>query len=291
MRSVVIAKVNDCKLLRTESSEAVFMSPLGFYSVCLRATSLEKTVNFYKKLGFEPTGEDAPGLRVSLKYGNDSLTFMSFLNDNLINFRGAHIHNLKHSISKQGIKVKTFEELRGEERLMLDDRGNPLPENECGHFSVYDPDGHDLFFNTHPEERVPFEEAVLSSPSTRKDTISNNGLLGKLVYCLIVTDLRSSLTFYELLGLHVRREGQKAWIFSPDSHGNTQFIFQLEQGEKKDVVVRFYQNSMDSESLEGLGFKEHSSDGLSRRSYDPDGRVVEVVSTTNNSLLSSSGPT
>ena len=264
------------------------MSPLGFYSVCLRATSLEKTVSFYKKLGFEPTGEDAPGLRVSLKYGNDSLTFMSFLNDNLINFRGAHIHNLKHSISNQGIKVKTFEELRGEERLMLDDQGNPLPENECGHFSVYDPDGHDLFFNTHPEERAPFDEAVLSSPSSARDAISNDILLGKLVYCLVVMDLQVSLTFYERLGLRVRLEGNRAWIYSPDTHGDTQFLFQLEQGHKKDVKVRFFQNSMDSESLEGLGFKNHSDKGLAWVMYDPDGRAVEVISTSDERLLRSS---
>lgn len=264
------------------------MNPLGFYSVCLRATSLEETVGFYKKLGFEPTGEDAPGLRVSLKYGNDALTFMSFLNDNLINFRGAHIHNLKLSLSNQGIKIKTFEELDGEERLMLDDQGKPLPENECGHFSVYDPDGHDLFFNTHPEERAPFEKAVLSPPSLIHDTIPEHGVLGKLVYCLVVTDLGSSLTFYERLGLHVRREGDRAWIFPPRTHGNTQFIFQLEQGKKKDVVVRFFQNSMDSEILERLGFKYHSDEGLPWVMYDPDGRAVEVISTSDERLLRSS---
>lgn len=162
---------------------------------------------------------------------------------------------------------------------MLDDRGNPLPENECGHFSVYDPDGHDLFFNTHPEERAPFEEALLSPPSLTNDAIPTQGLLGKLVCCLIVSNLRSSLTFYERLGLRNRRKGNRAWIFSPDTHGNTQFIFQLEQGQKKDVVVRFYQNSMDITALEGLGFRELSTDGLSRKSYDPDGRTVEVFST------------
>lgn len=265
------------------------MDPLGFYSVCLRATSLEKTVSFYKKLGFEPTGEDAPGLRVSLKYGNDALTFMSFLNDNLINFRGAHIHNLKREISSREIEIKTFEELDGEERLMLDDQGKPLPENECGHFSVYDPDGHDLFFNTHPEERVPFEKAVLSPPSLTHDTIPEHGVLGKLVYCLVVTDLGSSLTFYERLGLHVRREGNRAWIFPAESHGDTVFIFQLEQGAKKDVIVRFYENSTDNVSLEGLGFKNRSDEGLPWVIYDPDGRAIEVISTSDERLFRSSG--
>lgn len=261
------------------------MSSLGFYSVCLRATSLEETVSFYRKLGFEPTGEDAPGLRVSLKHGDDSLTFMSFLDDCLINFRGAHIHNLKQELTGRGINVKVFEELRDKEQLMLDDQGNPLPDNECGHFSVYDPDGHDLFFNTHPEERAPFEEAVLSSPSSASDAISNDGLLGKLIYCLVVTNLRSSLTFYERLGLYVRREGNRAWIFPADSHGDTQFIFQLEQGPQKDVIVRFYQNSTDNVSLEGLGFYSRSDEGQPWVIYDPDGRAIEVISTSDERLL------
>lgn len=265
------------------------MSPLGFFSICLRAVPLDKTVDFYKALGFEPIGEDAPGLRVSLSHGNDTLTFMSFLDDNLINFRGAHIHNLKQELLGQGVKVKVFEELRDKEQLLLDDYGHPLPENECGHFSVYDPDGNDLFFNTHPEERAPFEEAVLSPPPLVKDAIPEHGMLGRLTYCLIVVDLLASIKFYERLGMHVVREKDRAWIFPPDSHGDTQFLFQLEQGQKKDVVIRFYQHSPDRVGLEGLGFKERAGERLGWLIYDPDGRVVEVISTSDKRLLPSSG--
>ena len=68
------------------------MIPLGFYNVCLKTDNIERTVAFYRRLGFVPTGEDAPGLRISLKNGTDELTFMSFLTANLINFfGGAHL--------------------------------------------------------------------------------------------------------------------------------------------------------------------------------------------------------
>ena len=254
------------------------MIPLGFYSVCLRATELHSTVDFYKRLGFEPTGEDAPGLRVSLKHGNESLTFMSFLNDNLINFRGAHIHRLKEEFKKLGISITLFEELKREERLMLDERGNPLPENECGFFSVYDPDGHDFFFNTNPEERDPFEEAVLASPSSAGHNQLEGELLGKLVYCLVVTDLQASRTFYKSLGLNVVEEGDCVWIFPPPSHGNTKFVFQLKQGEKQDVVVRFYQNEVDQSRIVDLGFEQHPEIHRSWLCKDPDGRAIEVIS-------------
>lgn len=254
------------------------MIPLGFYSVCLRATQLHKTVDFYKRLGFQPTGEDAPGLRISLKHGNESLTFMSFLNDNLINFRGAHIHRLKEEFKNLGIRVKLFEELKREARLMLDEHGVPLPENECGFFSVYDPDGHDFFFNTNPEERAPFEEAVLASPYLSDQNQLAGEMLGRLVYCLVVTDLVGSLTFYKSLDLNVVEEGDCAWISPPQSHGNTRFVFQLKQDGKKDVVIRFYQNGIDRSRMVDLGFKRYPSEDGIWSCKDPDGRAIEVIS-------------
>ena len=45
--------------------------PLGFYNLCLQTGRLDETVAFYRGLGFGPTGEDAPGLRVSLANGRD----------------------------------------------------------------------------------------------------------------------------------------------------------------------------------------------------------------------------
>ena len=43
---------------------------------------------------------------------------------------------------------------------MLDAEGNALPDNECGSFSIEDPEQHELFFNTHREEREPYEVAL-----------------------------------------------------------------------------------------------------------------------------------
>ena len=67
------------------------MGPLGFYNLCLKTADLEGSVAFYERLGFARTGEDAPGLRVSVGNGTDVLTFMTFLDTDVINFRGAHV--------------------------------------------------------------------------------------------------------------------------------------------------------------------------------------------------------
>lgn len=252
------------------------MKPLGFFSVCLRAPRLEETVRFYKTLGFAPVGEDAPGLRISLAYGSQSLTFMSFLQDNLINFRGAHIHQLKECMKEIGIPVTLFEEFKSEERLMLDDQGNPLPDNECGSFSIGDPDAHEFFFNTHREERVPFEEAVRRAPAKLMGEPFAEKNRPDLIYSLEVTDLATSQRFYESIGLVVTTQRDVAWVYPATDAGDTRFIFQLRRGLEKRVRIGLSNAQSNPESLQQLGFEavNHSRD--SWRGQDPDGRWLEV---------------
>lgn len=253
------------------------MIPLGFFSVCLRATQLEKTVNYYKALGFTHVGEDAPGLRISLEYGSQSLTFMSFLKDNLINFRGAHIHQLKECMKQIGVPITLFEEFKSEERLMLDDEGNPLPDNECGSFSIDDPDGHEFFFNTHREEREPFESAVRDSPSDAFGIPFDETNRPSVIYALSVSDLDRSQRFYESLGLVVTRDDDIAWIYPPNNVGNTQFLFQLRQSSGKRVAISLARSDRSSKVLRDLGLTPVDQAGDSWRGRDPDGRAVELT--------------
>lgn len=250
--------------------------PLGFFSVCLRATRLEETVSFYQELGFTPVGEDAPGLRISLAFGSQSLTFMSFLQDNLINFRGAHIHRLKECMKEIGIPVTLFEEFKSEERLMLDEEGNPLPNNECGSFSIEDPDGHELFFNTHREEREPFEAAISSNPPTQVDAPYLRRNRPDLLYSLVVSDLTASGRFFESLGLVVTPQSETAWVYPPTNVGATRFLFQLRLGDTKNVVVGLTNALAKPETLQALGLMPVDKVEMSWRGQDPDGRELEV---------------
>ncbi|MCY4128880.1 MAG: hypothetical protein OXG15_06515 [Gammaproteobacteria bacterium] len=252
------------------------MIPLGFFSVCLRAPHLEETVSFYKALGFSPVGEDAPGLRTSLEYRSQSLTFMSFLQDNLVNFRGAHIHQLKECMKEIGIPVTLFEEFKSEERLMLDDLGNPLPDNECGSFSIGDPDGHEFFFNTHREERAPFEEAVLSAPADFVGTPFAEQNRPGLTYSLEVTDLPVSQRFYESIGLVVTTQGDIAWVYPSSDVGNTRFIFQLRQGLEKRVRIGLSNSQSSIQTLQELGFERENRSRETWHGQDPDGRWLEL---------------
>ena len=256
------------------------MIPLGFFSVCLHATQLNKTVDFYKALGFSPIGEDAPGLRISLEYRSQSLTFMSFLQDNLVNFRGAHIHQLKECMKQIGIPITLFEEFKSEERLMLDEEGNPLPDNECGSFSIEDPDGHEFFFNTHREEREPFESAVIEVPPALIGMPFNDGNKPSVIYSLLVTDLVASQRFYESLGLVVSREGDIAWVYPPNGVGNTRYLFQLRHRAGKRVAITLSQADLNPDTLRSLGLEPIDKAGVEWAGRDPDGRAIEFASFT-----------
>ena len=260
------------------------MIPLGFFSVCLQATQLKKTVSYYKTLGFIPVGEDAPGLRESLQYGSQTLTFMSFLQNNLINLRGADIHRLKLSMKQVGIPITVFENLESEERLMLDDEGIPLPDNECGSFSINDPDGHEIFFNTHREEREPFEKAVRASSSTALEMSWAKHARRDLNYCLEVSDLTVSQRFYETLGLTVAPRGETASVYSPAHFGAAQFMLQLRLGDPKNVVIQLTRSKIDSERLEGLGMEPVDWPGIGWCGHDPDGRSLEIRNDTDEAI-------
>ena len=249
------------------------MGPLGFYSICLKTTDLDETVGYYRRLGFVPTGEDAPGLRISLANGEDALTFMSFLDANLVNFRGAHIHRLMSELQAAGIGIADYNVRPDQQPLMLDGRGEPLPDNECGHFTVYDPDGHELFFNTHPPERQPFE-ATMAGSAGNQGNAEGRHLLGRLVYCLEVTALDASVAFYESLGLVASREGRVTWITPPLRHRAVHFVLQLRAAATPGCALRFFGDVTDDVAWRARGFV---AEGPGWVGVDPDGRRLELL--------------
>ena len=255
------------------------MLPLGLYSVCLNANRLDRTVAFYRRLGFQPTGEDVPGLRVSLANGTDALTFMSFLKASLINFRGAHIHTLMEALQAAGVSVEGYND-HPDQPMMVDENGRTLPNNECGHFTVHDPDGHELFFNTHPHERAPFEAALKRGVLTggiRSETADEQSVLGRFVYCVEVTDVGVSGSFYETLGLVVTPMRGGAWVAPPARHRGAHFVLQLRRRNRAGLALRFHYEREASAAPKALGFVK---DGGGWAGLDPDGRRLELVPST-----------
>ena len=116
---------------------------------------------------------------------------------------------------------------RGFEILGLDDEANrierhELPVDEGGMFSIVDPDGHHLFFNTHAgEERASYEAWKRGSPGPgpqeRKAMSSPVEMdLGQLVVCLDVVDLDTSVDFYRRLGMRLIERGERTATFAAE---------------------------------------------------------------------------
>lgn len=249
-------------------SAGALQRPLGFYNLCLQTGRLDETVAFYRGLGFGPTGEDAPGLRVSLAKEPDVLTFMTFLEGDVINFRGAHIHALMTEMRAAGVRVTDHNRRADQQPLMVDETGVPLPENACGHFTVYDPDGQELFFNTHPWEREPFEAAMRAGPPAP----------GGLVYCLHVADLAASQAFYETLGLRVAPDAGGAWVTPHARHEAIHFALRLRAGASAGPTLVLQWEAEDDRVPESAGFVARGDGRWIGK--DPDGRVLELVPAT-----------
>ena len=245
------------------------MDHLGFFSLCLQSSNLAKTVAFYRNLEFEPTGEDAPRMRYSLKMGPCVLTFMSFLRGDLLHFRGAHIHRLMTQIEKLGIEIHGYNAVPHEQRLIEDKDGIPLPENECGHFTIYDPDGYEIFFNTQPEERQPFDEA-LDSPYVSHADEAKETRFGEFMFVLYVEDMERSMDFYASLGLTVTPIFERCLVRAP-SDNNAFFQFLLTQSGEFENALTFSKPVYDELWLRRNGFE------LNRGFWhleDPDGRPI-----------------
>ncbi|MGE4607665.1 MAG: VOC family protein [Myxococcota bacterium] len=218
---------------------------LGQICLCVNAADVDETAAFYERLGFRSTGLDAPKIRRSVAHGSTILTFMSFLERPLINYRGASIHALITELAARGFEILNLDQ--SAQLLMLDENGEPLPDNECGAFSIIDPDGNEMFFNTHPPERAPYKDQNwLSDPILAVEIarVRDEGIgLGDLLMCLDIKDLAASVRFYEELGLDVLHStADSTTLGSLHPHGlqnPTAFPIRLHQAPVADARFSF----------------------------------------------------
>lgn len=187
---------------------------LGYVALCLNATDVEKTAAFYKTLGFlSGDPNDVSGVREIVQFGSTVFTFMNFLESPCLNYRGASMHAVATELEKRNFKILGQNE-GGQVELMLDKDGNPLPDNECGHFTLLDPDGHKLFFNTHPPERAPYMEQAwegnYEALAEEIDRAKNHEIaLGQFICGLGTKDMAGSNLFYGNLGFIVLDSSEK----------------------------------------------------------------------------------
>ncbi len=263
---------------------------IGRPFICLSVDDLDATVAFYEKLGFTSNEVLSPAQQAQVRFlrqGTIALAFFSFIKFPNVNYRGAAIHAMAIELTSRGFQCWGLKQRGPELQLFLDDDGNELPDNEAGAFTILDPDGYQLFFNTHPPEREPYENnewgvddhmaAELAKPASDKPA------MGNFIFQLNVKDLAVSRAFYENMGLRAD-EAANGSVDITGQHPHmlqdpTRFPIRLRQADLPGSALLFRSDdpAAVAASLRAAGVAgEDGPDGPTMT--DPNGQKLVLVS-------------
>jgi hypothetical protein len=138
---------------------------------------------------------------------------MGFLKSNLMNFRGGDILALAKTLAERGFELqkrKAYDPSKWPAKYHTDDDGNALAIEDSGDFTITDPDGNALYFDSVPIERARYRAGDrYCTAKTEVALVDGLPKLESMVYHLPVKDLATSKAFYERLGLSVLSEDGK----------------------------------------------------------------------------------
>ena len=124
---------------------------LGNLTYCLNTQDIRATVEFYRKLGWFLTGdflsqnwgvmtlEEKPDWARSLHNGTHLSLFQGMLPANMLNWRGGDVYAIAEVLRERGV--------------LFDKEPFTDPDGSAA-LALRDPDGHLLYFNTYPSERL-----------------------------------------------------------------------------------------------------------------------------------------
>lgn len=122
------------------------MAYFGWPSLCLRVRDLAASKAFYLKLGMRLISE-AEGKTVVLGYGVHRIALMTFLDANLLNFRAGDV------LAAEREMKAAFPELEGAAEHYTREQYDSAADGIC--WATRDPDGNEIFFDTHAGEVGP----------------------------------------------------------------------------------------------------------------------------------------
>ena len=111
---------------------------LGRFELCLKVKDLQRSIDFYSKLGFRLVSSNLDSGWATLEYRNLVIAlYQGHINQNLLNFRGGDVYAIAAELQEKGLKFKS------DARIEQDGSAGAIIE---------DPDGNVIYFNTSPEE-------------------------------------------------------------------------------------------------------------------------------------------
>lgn len=129
---------------------------LGEFHLCLNVADLERSIDFYRKLGFEMVDDHRGDHWAVMRHGNLILgLFEGHIDRNLLNFRGGDVEAIAREATDRGL-----------------DLSKPARREPDGSWSaeLVDPDGNVVYLNTFPSEQEMYlREGRLIDETTRID--------------------------------------------------------------------------------------------------------------------------
>ena len=110
---------------------------------CLKSKNLDASRRFYEALGLAVVDE-LPGKRIVLERASFRIMLMTFLDEDLLNFRGADVFAIHDHLDREGISASGEPERYRKEKFDTDADG------VC--WLTRDPDGHAILFDTNQNE-------------------------------------------------------------------------------------------------------------------------------------------
>ena len=110
---------------------------------CLKSKNLDASRRFYEALGLAVVDE-LPGKRIVLERASFRIMLMTFLDEDLLNFRGADAFAIHDHLDREGISASGEPERYRKEKFDADADG------VC--WLTRDPDGHAILFDTNQNE-------------------------------------------------------------------------------------------------------------------------------------------
>ncbi len=111
---------------------------LGRFELSLNVTDLERSVEFYERLGFTAVeGDPAEGWRIMINGDLRLGLYRGHIPANLLNFRGGDVFALARELKMRGVVLES---------------GPEIESDGSAGASLRDPDGNLVYLNTHPDE-------------------------------------------------------------------------------------------------------------------------------------------
>ena len=178
---------------------------LGCFTYCIAVRDIQASLDFYRRLGFTLEGGQPEQGWATLNNAGTELSLIQGLPGNCLNFRGMDIQALAAEHQSRGlllIGLVDYDPSTYPPAWHTDAQGNALPAAGSGSYTVIDPDGNHILFDTVPAERQAYARGQhYCNAKVTGELLPGQRRLGHLEACLNVASNMLSTDFYVKLGL------------------------------------------------------------------------------------------